>query len=570
MNASSPGGNKSGCVRYIILGVIGLFLLFLFRAELGIFWQLTKAVPNLLLNEPITGLPPARALLGVLGFMAMNLIAALSFGYLILFILSGQILPVQNNIERREAYQRLNNFIFGERAPLLMIKEGIWTNQPQEPSRFARGVAIVDPNSAIVLERQWASAAGATANRPQSASSMIRVGGPGLVFIRRGERLRGIVSLRKQFRIALGVLAYTSDGIELKSNVFAMFTLGQPASIIKVAYYGGSNPEDLRVLQIDPNTKQIKSINDGLDADDKAEIHQFAQQYLGRLEPNVPVDVVEKSSEYPPYFLDEKRIFSAVYSQALDVNDKKLETWADLPSLVATEYFRYLISQVTYDSLYSLDDAKRFPLQSEFKPRFARTLRYMGVLSYQFVHRVDGQAPAEGQKVEHRQFRISAVQDLRASKVLRDRGIKVIHAGFSELKPTNPMIAQQRLDNWRARWQQEIDFTNADRDYEVNQIRIQARAEKQQEMIVKLSRILQSSPYSEEALTLRVLQVLDDIASDPNTRMLLPKDTISMLNNIQRWLSPDDKGEFINLLEQNPELEEEKASPRKRSSKAKG
>ena len=75
--------------------------------------------------------------------------------------------------------------------------------------------------------------------------------------------------------------------------------------------------------------------------------------------------------------------------------------------------------------MYLPDDPSRFPLQTDFKPRFARHVRYLGVMSYQFVHRLDGQPPIEGQRVDNRMFRISAVQDLRNSKVLRDGASKL-------------------------------------------------------------------------------------------------------------------------------------------------
>jgi hypothetical protein len=200
-----------------------------------------------------------------------------------------------------------------------------------------------------------------------------------------------------------------------------------------------------------------------------------------------------------------------------------------------------MISQVAYDSLYMPEDPTEFPLQTEFKPAFARKVRYQGVISYQFAHRLDGQPPAEGQRLDNRQFRLSPLQALRASKVLRDRGIKVFHAGFSELMPTDPKIRQQRLDNWRARWQKEADMIKADLDLEAVRIKNHARAEKQREMINTLSLILNTSAYPEEALTLRIFQVLEDFASEPSTRQLLPIDTLQELKTMRLWLAPGEQ-----------------------------
>jgi hypothetical protein len=425
------------------------------------------------------------------------------------------------------------------------------------------GVALVDLNSAIVLERQMMStrgagsfAAGADAAGQRTRFPMARLGKPGLVFIRRSERLRGVLSLRKQFRINLEVKGQTSDGIEVKTHVFAIFTLGQPATILKVAYCGDPQRENLRVLQIDTETKKIKSISDELDEADKAEIHRFAQTFLYFGEPSGPLEPAEKGREFPPFHLDEQRIFAAAYARARNVNADGAETWSDLPALVATEIFRNMISQVTYDSLYLPEEKAKFPLQTDFKPRFARQLRYLGVMSYQFVQRLDGQSPVEGQRIDNRTFRISAVQDLRNPKILRERGIKIIHAGFSELMP-DPKVRQQRLDNWRAGWEREADIIRAKLDLEAMQIKNHARLDSQRAMITNLSRILQSSSYSEEALALRVFQALEDVATDPSTRQLLPSDTVNMLRSLRYWLLPDEQARPALLDEQHNTQQED-------------
>jgi hypothetical protein len=144
-----------------------------------------------------------------------------------------------------------------------------------------------------------------------------------------------------------------------------------------------------------------------------------------------------------------------------------------------------------------------------------------------------------GAEVGLNDFRISSVQSLKTPKILRQRGIKVIHAGFSELKP-DKRILDQRLDNWRAQWQRKADLNRAGFEREVAQIIAHARAEKQREMILQLNKILRNSTFSEEALTLRVLQALEDIAADPDARRFLPRDTINMLRSLRLWLLPDD------------------------------
>jgi hypothetical protein len=547
MSASTYFKRRPGCSYWIIRGGVFLFLLWLFWPEISFVFQWLKDFLNVLqgqgsFDELFSGPVVAKSL-----YVGLNIIAAALLAWLMAYFIAEASLPVRSGSERRTAVARFREFLFGSRFPLVHVREGQLT--PESEARVQNGLsggaALVDLTSVMVLERQWtAHHADLAKAHPVVGHSgqapVARVGHPGLVFIQRGEKLRGVASLRKQVRLNLGVLGQTSDGIELKTSVVTIFSLGQPATVLKVAYNGEPLPENLHVVNIDPASRKIKSFSDELDERDKAEIDRFAQEYLAYSEVNSALEPLERGKDHPPFTIDDERILAAVYSQARDVNDSKLDNWTDLPVLVATEIFRNMISQVKYDALYMLEDATRFPLVSEYKPRFARMLRHMGVMSYQFLQRYDGLPPEAGQRVEHRQFRISAVKELSTSKLLRDRGIKVIHAGFSELTPTDPTIRQQRLDNWRARWQQEADNIRADLDLEVMRIRSQARSEKQEELIKHLLGILKESTYSEEALALLVFQALQDLVADPNTRKLLPSETFNTLQSLRLWLLPDE------------------------------
>jgi hypothetical protein len=561
-----------GCWLTLVKGIFLLVGLYLFRYEIGLLWRLILAVPDLLLDQPVTNLPPADDLLTQLLFIAFNLVGVLLFSLLIIYLVAGAALPVRSPAEQWQAMRRFTRFVTGRRPPLLLIRDGQWVRDQSQKQKPGGAAAIVDLDSAIVLERH--ASAGRSSRKPVAgmppdgstlepltADGPVR--GPGLTFLRGNQKLRGVVSLRRQVRANPGILGYTSDGIEVKTNVVVVFTLGQPASNVKVAYLGAPAFENLRVLNLDPETKKIRSISDELDDADKQDIHRNAWEYLAVPQPNALLEPPESSQEHPPFQIDVQRIFAAVYSQARHATESKLDDWTSLPALVATEIFRNMISRVGYDSLYLPDDPVGFPLQTDFKPAFARKVRYQGVMSYQFVHRLDGQSPAEGQRVDNRQFRIAPVRDLRASKVLRDRGIKVLHAGFSELMPTDPKIRQQRLDNWRARWQKEADLIKADLDLEAVRIKNHARAEKQREMINALSLIIHTSTYPEEALTLRVFQALEDIASEPSTRQLLPVDTIQVLKSLHLWLQSGEQarpamleGKFSSPADESPDREQ--------------
>jgi hypothetical protein len=542
-----------GCLFWVGIGVVILLVGYAFRQELGYLLDVGKLLWQSLGGGGAHFAPDAK-MLSALIYLGANLAGAVLLLLLLVALLSQVILPAPSGASRLQLARRIISFLSGFRPPVVFVKVGKLVKELGHPGQVRGGLVITDLSSAVALEKQWLPLALNTGGITGSSGLQRfpgRVGKPGVVFVGFNERLRGVVSLRKQFRINLNVRAYTSDGIEVECHVFAIFSLGQPPTVHKIAYIGEMLPQNLRLIQIDEETRKIKAISDELAADDQEEIHQYAQGFMTSNELPAPLEPAERGREYPPYEVDEERILSAVFSQARRVGESSQVNWSDLPALVATEIFRNSISQVAYDDIYLPKDPAFLPLQQEIKPKFARKVKALGVMSYQFMHRMDGLPIEIGQRVDFRQFRISAVQPFRTSRILRDRGIKVIHASFTELRPTDPAIRQQRLDNWRAHWQKEADITRADQDREVMLILSRARAEKQREMIASLSQIIQSSTYSEEALVLRVFQALEDITTDPAARRILPRDTINLLRNLRIWLLPEGGSAPGLLLEQN-------------------
>jgi hypothetical protein len=537
--------NRSGCLSWIgILALVGA-LLFLFRFELLFARDFALSI---LQGHPVETFPALPDSMRLTIFIAENLLAILFFTILVLYWISYSGFPVTNDQQIFLLMRQILRTWMGRAAPLLVVKEGILIG---EVGKTIGSTILVDLVSAILVENQ-SFRTPAKSRTPESSDSPTplrpsyqRVSGPGLIFLNKGDRLRDVVSLRKQYRVQKNVLGQTSEGIELRTNVFAVFTLGQPADVVQVAYVGDKLAENLRVMQIDPQTRMIRSIEDELDDQDKQEIHVFAKEFIDCIDPNSRLEVGGEIIEAPPYWIDPKRIIAAVYARAKNVSDQQTAIrWADLPAMVAAETFRNMISRYTLDALYLPDDPEYFPLMEEIKPEFTRRVRYLGAMAFQYIERINGETPIFGQVVNAQKFRISAVQDLRGPKVLRDRGIKIIEAGFSELNPTDPQINQQRVENWKARWQKEADLIRASMDLEVMRIRSHARAEKQHEMIETLSNLFKSSAYSEEALGLRIFQALEDIAADPDTRQLLPKDTLSLLKSLRLGF----------VLDENPRL----------------
>lgn len=432
----------------------------------------------------------------------------------------------------------------------VFVRDGEQVDSSTGSNRRGFGVTVVDFNSAAVFEEQLPPpgilrvlvnilmnilATMGLCDRFESP----RARGPGIVFMRPLERIRAVVDLRKQFRIRTAVPCYTRDGIELKANVWVLFTVGQEPDVIQVGYVGEFRKENLRALVFektsDGSQLRLVKVSNDLDETDRREIHQYAR-VAERLEEISPYADLPAASRWPVF--NPQRVFAAVFAQARG-NENELVPWADLPTAIASELFREVISTVNYDDLYKGQDPNRFPLP-EVKARLRLAMQNNGILSYRVLYHQERRGLEIGSEYDPQELRMTAVQSLRNSKVLRDRGIKVIVSGFGDLMPLSPEVWDQRVDNWSAPWVREMASVQAETGLEVGRIRSQARAQAQQQLFYSLRRLFEDTNLTEEALVIRVYQSLEQAAANPLTRQLLPANTIDMMRTIHNWLLPGD------------------------------
>jgi hypothetical protein len=503
-------------------------------------------------------------------------------------------LPVRTPEERWKAFSRMIRYMFGQHGPAIFVKEGLANTREDETEHVHPGVALVDLSSAIVLEQQknpWAwqlqelqeeqiAAEEEEAGRPFNnikkavkklngeTPPWVRVAGPGVVFTEWGEKIHSVVDLRKQIRTQLNVQSYTRDGIELNNIVFAVFSLSDSPDVISVGYVGGTTKEHLYGLTIDEDkarkTMVIKE-KYPLDPEDAAEIHNYVEYGKTRDQQ------ANKGSQPPhhgktPYPFHEQRVFAAAYAQAL-MSDT-VTPWYDLPQQVAVNLFRKELERYNFDELFKMDDPNAHPL-SDFKRDFGRKARFQGILSYKLVKRAEdlektqdarkwnsapfldgeiGTIKDENGKTQPKkkwqasELTISSPREFYASKLLRDRGIKMIAVGFPEFRPASEIIQKKMIENWAARWDRDIQITLAQHDLTAMRAKNRARADTQREMTYTISNLFNSSPHSKEALALRIFQALEEAATNPlNAHDLNPREVLGMLQNLHKWLLSERK-----------------------------
>ncbi len=517
----------------LIIGLVGfLILLFLlsFERELKFFFEIFGD-PGKFSNSEYRN---------AFFIVLYNLAGFIIIGSIYAWMISAQaILPVQNVKEVWRTVWRLMLYILRLHGPAVFVKDGKVIST-REDVRHGPGVIVVDFNSAVVLEEtvpppgigraledffHRVQMLFGLADRPQSP----RVFGPGIVFMRKRERIRGTVDLRRQFRVVRGVTAYTRDGIEVYANVNCIFTVGQPPDVVEVTYEGTEQDADhLRVVRFEKvNDEYIRlvSMEDELERNDRREIHHVTHGLSDRdFKIYSPLPAVSNQPEF-----DRDRVFAAVFAQAR--SEDRVLTWTELPARFAASVFREILSQVRFDELYQLQG--RSPGVTMYRARLRQTVRNNGLLSYRMVFLKNGE-PFQKRRVYHvSEVVVSEVFPLTTPKLLRERGIKVIGSNFGDINPVNEAIYHHRLESWRAPWQRDTAIRTASLELEAMRVLGRARAKAQVDLATHLKEIFDSGDLTDEVVAVRLLRALENSAYDPKTRQLLPPHTMEILRLLQ-------------------------------------
>lgn len=480
--------------------------------------------------------------------LTFNLVVFLAAFVVMAYLLASQALvPVSTPLEKRRTTWHLILHILRMHGPAIFVQNGKIIESEEDVKSSGPGLIAIDYNSALVLEEQNPAANIPVSQLKISNRLMYELGifqpyespravGAGITFTRPRERVRGVVDLRKQSRARPEVRAYTRDGIEVTTNVWTLFTIGQHPEVLDVAYEGERMSSNLRVLRLkkmpQPGSTRmmIEEFVDELDERDKDEIHTRAEETL-LSQPMKPYEDAPPENMIPVF--DPERVFAAVFSEARSEEDKVVP-WVDLPPIVATDMYREILSQYNYDQLFQPNGPAEVPI-ARVRQMFRTKVRNTGVLTYRLVtHKT--RRPLKLSSYDTNDLRISAIQSLRNPKILRERGIKIIACGFTDLIPPDEVYIQ-RLDSWRAVWEKETRVAQAAYELEAMRVQNRARIQAQQELRYEFMKILQESQHPKEVLALRVIQALENAASDPRTRQLLPKETLTLMKSIDSMIS---------------------------------
>jgi hypothetical protein len=479
----------------VFLFVLGSFLLFglCFLSEL---WRVDKFFFTWLLFDRRLELDriTLRAWVGLgyeAGVFALVFIASL-------MLVAQFVLPVQTREERWGVIDRLWLYIQRWHGPAISIKNGLPVASPAEKDnqRHGPGVALVDSVSALALER----------DTPPT---------PDIDFKDRRGGLGGLLYwLEHDLRdYGLGLFALPLSNWRWFSVMFRrrwrqyQLTLRlarprqprQPKTSARVEGAGivftEANESVRATLDLRRQVRSRSNIKgltrDGLEIQTTLNVtFTLDDQRSG----STAADRASFQRNEPPFRLNKRNAFHAVYGSPTSKNeDDEVRKWSDLPAFVASDIFRDLISTYTLDSLFRPNQDGDLPLD---------------ILRTQFDRRV------------------------KDEPILRERGIKVLAAGFSKLIPPDP-VTEQRMRSWQAEWERQRVETLAGGELEAARIIQRERVKAQYDMVCQMKEILEDQRNPRILVALRLFQTLEAASSQPGVRPLLPHETVEALKN---WL----------------------------------
>lgn len=225
----------------------------------------------------------------------------------------------------------------------------------------------------------------------------------------------------------------------------------------------------------------------------------------------------QKPTPGKPFPFQKRAIFQAVTAEPVEQGQKR--GWEDLVVIHGTRIMQDIISRYKFDDLcLALGPCINGPADDL-------------VLLYQSD---EEPAPADPRHDPRLQIRSELVTRLR--KAMKPFGIEVLGGGISNLLPTDNELIQQRIANWRTKWQNRIMAMQAEGDAQRAHLIGQAQARVEQELLIAISKMLadtlaEGEDMSDELLAAAVVASLEGMANKPGIK--LEQDTRAKLTYLR-------------------------------------
>jgi hypothetical protein len=320
--------------------------------------------------------------------------------------------------------------------------------------------------------------------------------------------------------------------------------------VIELAYQSDRRNKNLRPIftrRVGKDLIEVKTLGEEeLNPMDLAEAHEYARI------PNRKQDALKYKEVDPlrsePEF-DEERVFNAVYTQARKAQEH-VESWTELPVRIATEIYHNEMSRINYDDLYDLQSPSNdsCPLL-KFKRRFHNQVRNLGLLWYRVVFH-HALIPLKDGIYNESDLLVSPYLPFTTPHLLRDCGIKVIFASFSDPQPVSSEIYQQQLASWLAKWELDTQKRRSAKEQDAIRIRNYAGVMARHDLTQSLAQIFEREAGNDEIIALHILQTLEEMAANSKIQSLVSNETISLMNGLRNCilLGNTNKDEINGLL----------------------
>ncbi|HLF25666.1 MAG TPA: SPFH domain-containing protein [Anaerolineae bacterium] len=353
-----------------------------------------------------------------IGGVAWTLLAAYGLYRFAVWMAGPYTLPIEPSYDAA-AYARnvLGLFAGGQRPGMAVVREGKVLPDPAgKPRENVRGVGaiLVDGTSVVALVTD---------------TGLSRIEGPGVHFLREGEKLGPVIDLRPQLR-SKEIEAQTQDGIWIKFRVAVRF-------------------------QVD------------------------------RTVPRKVQEIVPKQARYAePYTWSQHAVKRLLGHTRIGADANQTERWDDRALNEAIKRAQIAVAGYTFDRLTEPGDPRLNPRED---------------------------------------IRQRLEEELKADLV--SEGLKLLGLRIGQFVPRDKEVMEQRIRSWQADWIRQMKIIEAESLAERFRLIETARAQGQMELVMRIVQALEASRQigveNAEQVALRLLEVVEQLATEPEIEQRL-------------------------------------------------